>query len=263
MLLRSRLPYAVHWWKQIGNRKARRSQAIASRSCSIEVLEIRTVMSAVTGTPADSPWDPAVAARVQKLLATQFGQLQPSEVKYLTTTQLQSVNLPKTLALFTTDARGALSPDQIRQLPVGKCGLMGLTSLQIDALTVPQIQSLRTVDFNCLHAAQIPSLTTIQVKTISTTALLRALPNDCRIALTGDQLKQMSVATLGLSMFSDAQIETFSVTQIQSLKAAKDVAQLLPSQTKSLTAAQWTTFVGTVENSAATADKEVSRPGEV
>lgn len=257
MLLQNRLLLGSRWWKVLRNRKARRNQPAAKRHWRIEELEVRTVMSAVTGTPVESGWDAAVAARVQKLKATQFKQLQANDVKYLTSAQLQSITTPKTLASLSNDARAALSAEQIQQLNVSKSGIAGLTPLQIESLTVTQIQLLKVADFKFLLAEQVPLLTGKQVATINSDKLLRSLPVANRAALTGEQLKQMKLTAVGISLLTDSQLEALTVPQIQSLKTAKDLAQLLPTQTKSLTSAQWTTLVGAANNSAVPDDKQV------
>lgn len=139
---------------------------------------------------------------------------------------------------------------------MSKTGLAGLTPLQIDPLTVAQIQSLKVADFPLLSAKQIPSLTIAQTKTISSDRLLRALPTDDRAALTCDQIRSLKIASVGLSLLTDDEIHALSVVQIQTL-TAKDIAQLMPSQTKSLTAAQWTAYAGAVDNATAPATRQV------
>ena len=135
-------------------------------------------------------------------------------------------------------------------------GLVGLTPLQIESLTVAQIQTVKVAQFPLLMPKQIPSLSIAQVKTITTDSLMRAIPAESRAAFTGDQIRALKIADIGLSLLTDDQINAISVAQIQSLKP-KDVAQLMPAQTKSLTAAQWTAYVGTVDNSKAPATQQV------
>ncbi len=243
---------SLNWVKGLTNRQARR-RCRQDRTWSLEVLEVRTVMSAVTLTPAELA---AMQTRVQALKIDQFKTLQPIEVQFLTTAQIQSITTTKQLNAMTAEARAALSPDQVRQLSVAKTGLLGLTPGQIDALTVAQIQSLKVADFPLLRPSQISSLTATQVKTITNDKLLRAMPADVRGALTADQIRLLKIADVGLGLLTDKQIEALTVAQIQTLKP-KDIARLLPSQTKSLTAAQWTAFTGAVANSAAPATQQV------
>ncbi len=252
MLFAKRSWLPLNWIKRIRNRQARR-RCRQDQSWSLEVLEVRTVMSAVTLTPAELA---AMQTRVQALKVDQFKTLQPIEVQFLTATQIQSITTSKQLNAMTAEARSALSPDQVRQISVGKTGLLGLTPGQIEALTVAQIQSLKVADFPLLRPSQIPSLTATQVKTITNDKLLRTMPAASRESLTADQIRLLKVADVGLSLLTDKQIEALTVAQIQSLKP-KDIAQLMPSQAKSLTAAQWTAFVGAVANSAALATQQV------
>lgn len=227
---------------------------------SVEVLEVRTVMSAVSATQSVVTLSPAelaaIQTRVQALKVDQFKMLQPMEVQFLTAAQIQSITTSKQLNAISPAARAELSADQVKQLSVGKTGLLGLTPGQIDSLTVTQIQSLKVADFPFLRPSQIPSLTATQVKTIANDKQMRAIPADTRAAFTGEQIQLLKVANIGLSLLTDKQIEALTVAQIQSLKP-KDIAQLMPSQTKSLTAAQWTAFVGAVANSAAPATQQV------
>jgi hypothetical protein len=239
------------WIQRLRNRPTRHRAPV--RVWYSETLEARTLLSGETLTPAELA---AMATRVQALKVDQFKTLQPIEVQFLTTAQLQSITTSKQLNAISEAARGALSADQVRQLNVGKTGLLGLTPGQIEALTVAQVQSLKVADFPLLRPSQIPSLTTAQIKTISSDALLRALPQADRAALTADQIKQLKIADVGLSLLTDVQIEALTVAQIQTLKP-KDIAQLFPWQTKSLTAAQWTAYAGAVANSSAPATKQV------
>ena len=254
---RSWLP--LNWVRGLTNRQARR-RCRKNRSWSLEVLEVRTVMSALSATQSVITLSPgelaAMQARVQALKVEQFKTLQPIEVQFLTAAQIQSITTTKQLNAMTAEARSALSPDQVRQLNVSKTGLVGLSPGQIEALTVTQIQLLKVADFPLLLPNQIPSLTATQVKTITTDKQMRAIPADTRAAFSGDQIQLLKVANTGLSLLTDKQIEALTVAQIQALKP-KDIAQLMPSQTKSLTAAQWTAYVGAVANSAAPATQQV------
>lgn len=137
-----------------------------------------------------------------------------------------------------------------------RTGLVGLTALQIDSLTVAQIQTIKVAQFPMLLPKQIPSLSTVQVKTIINDSLMRAMPVENRAAFTGDQIRAMKIADIGVSLLTDDQINALSVAQIQLLKP-KDVAQLMPAQTKSLTAIQWTALVGVVDNANALATQQV------
>ncbi len=139
---------------------------------------------------------------------------------------------------------------------IPRTGLLGLTALQIDSLTVAQIQTIKVAQFPLLLPKQIPSLSTVQVKTIINDSLMRAMPVENRAAFTGDQIRAMKIADIGLNLLTDDQINALSVAQIQLLRP-KDVAQLMPAQTKSLTAAQWTALVGVVENAKALATQQV------
>lgn len=239
------------WMQRLRNRPARRRTQ--NRTWLLETLEVRTLLSGTALAPAELA---VITTRVQALKVDQFKTLQPTEVQFLTAAQIQSITTSKQLNAISEAARGALSADQVRLLNVGKTGLLGLTPGQIEALTVAQIQSLKIADFPLLRPSQIPSLTTAQVKTINSDRLLRALPEADRTALTADQIKQLKIADVGLSLLTDSQIEALTAAQIQTLKP-KDIAQLLPWQTASLTAAQRTAYTGAVANSAAPATQQV------
>ncbi|MFM9965219.1 MAG: G8 domain-containing protein [Planctomycetaceae bacterium] len=239
------------WISGVASRPARRRTQ--NRTWNLETLEVRTLLSGTALTPAELA---AITARVQALKVDQFKTLQPTEVPFLTAAQIQSITTSKQLNAISEPARGAFSADQVRQLSVGKTGLLGLTPGQIEALTVAQIQSLKVADFPLLRPSQIPSLTTVQIKTINNDRLLRALPEADRAALTADQIKQLKIADVGLSLLTDPQIEALTVAQIQTLKP-KDIAQLLAWQTASLTAAQRTAYAGVVANATAPATQQV------
>ena len=141
MLFAKRSWLPMKWVKRLTNRQARR-RCRQDQTSSVEVLEVRAVMSAVALSATELA---AMQVRVQKLTVDQFKTLQPIEVQFLTTAQLQSITTTKQLNAISADARGALSPDQVRQLNVGKTGLLGLTPGQIDSLTVAQIQDRKSV----------------------------------------------------------------------------------------------------------------------
>ncbi len=240
------------WMQRLHSRPTRRRRG-QDRTWSLETLEVRTLLSGDALTTAELA---AIATRVQALKVDQFKTLQPTEVQFLTAAQIQTITTSKQLNAISEGARGALSADQVRQLSVSKTGLLGLTPGQIEALTVTQVQSVKVAEFPLLRPSQIPSLTTAQVKTINSDKLLRALPEADRAALTADQIKLLKIADIGLSLLTNSQIEALTVAQIQTLKP-KDIAQLLPWQTASLTAAQWTAYAGSVANATSPATQQV------
>ena len=119
MLFAKRSWLPMNWVKRLTNRQARRRRR-QDQTSSVEVLEVRAVMSAVTLSATELA---AMQARVQKLTVDQFKTLQPIEVQFLTTAQLQSITTTKQLNAISADARGALSPDQVRQPPLSRSSL--------------------------------------------------------------------------------------------------------------------------------------------
>jgi hypothetical protein len=117
-------------------------------------------------------------AQIQILPYQQFRYLHPGQIPALTTAQIASMQDVGPFAIWSNEARAALSYVQVRSLPTDVLRLDLLTPTQIRWLTTEQVQSRSSTELVMLHESQIPLLTNVQ---------MAALPEDYNIRLWSDE----------------------------------------------------------------------------
>jgi hypothetical protein len=173
-------------------------------------------------------------AQIQSLITSDFSYLSPLQIPLLTTAQAASIS---TLSPFSVEARAAFTQPQVRALDVAITRIHRLTPTQVSWLTVGQIQSLQSLDFEFLSPAQIPYLTPLQISTISSSGAFGTLSDDARAALTQPQVQALDVALVGLNRLTVNQIKWLTAPQIQTLQI-HDLIYLRPNQMQHISTAQ-------------------------
>lgn len=179
--------------------------------------------------------------QVQSLGYREFGRLGPDQIIHLTAEQLGTLTDHSRFGRIPDDSRAALTDIQVQALNVALIGLSRLTINQISALTTEQIQSVEYREFERLNTAQSPLLTAEQLVTIPNHWWFGRIPEDVRAALTGDQVRALDVATLGLSELTSEQIGELSADQVK-LLSYRNFEFLTAAQTPELTAEQLQTI---------------------
>lgn len=179
--------------------------------------------------------------QVQSLGYREFGRLGPDQIIHLSTEQLAMLTDHSKFDRIPDDSRAALTDSQVQALNVALIGLSGLTIDRIGALTTAQIQSVGYRDFERLNANQSTSLTGEQLQLIPNHWWFGRIPEDVRAALTGDQVRTLDVAKLGLSGLTAVQIAELSAEQVR-LLSYRNFEFLTATQTPELTAEQLQTI---------------------
>lgn len=175
--------------------------------------------------------------QIQSLGYREFRYLNPEQTPLLTAGQVATIPNDWWFHRISDEARATLTGEQIRALNVGSVGVSGLTDEQIAELSDEQIRQLGSRDFERLSPAQIPLLSPAQVATISNEWWFRRIPEASRAAFTGEQVRALNVAELGIGELTAPQVGELSTEQIQSL-SYQEVRHLLPSQAPVLSADQ-------------------------
>jgi hypothetical protein len=128
------------------------------------------------------------APQIQATWYSQFNLLQPWQVPFLSTVQIQSIPHRGYFEAWSELARSALTKLQLQNLNIGTIGLALLTPQQIGWLTPQQIQSIGYQDIPRLYASQIPTLTTQQIASIPSGTFLSDLPEVLQRSLTRTQI---------------------------------------------------------------------------
>lgn len=132
--------------------------------------------------------------QIQSLRYRDFERLSAEQIVLLTGKQVGGIPSSGWLRRIPDTVRAALTDEQVRELNVRKVSIRWLTPRQRLALTVAQIQSLRSADFRYLTAEQVVHLTTAQMASIPNAGHFRAMRDEARAALTRDQLFAMDEA---------------------------------------------------------------------
>ena len=208
-------------------------------------MEPYTAEAAQVSAPVATPLPVAsvlsVEEWVQSLSYWQFDQLQPSDVRYLKASQVASIPTASFFSMMSTASRAALSAGQVQALNIAKVGIKLLTTSQVSALTVPQIQQVGYWELSLVPANRIPSLTTDQIASIPTASYFAEWSVAARGALTQSQVRSLNVGETRINLLTPTQIGWLTTAQVQTVKAY-DFVCLLPSQIPSLTAAQTSTI---------------------
>ncbi|RIK83993.1 MAG: hypothetical protein DCC67_05440 [Planctomycetota bacterium] len=205
--------------------------AVLTSQLQLEAIDqTATIASATAAALSTEEW-------VQSLSEAQFNLLRPEHVQYLAPTQLQSMHKPEYFKLWAPETRAALTAPQVRLLNIGELGIGQLTSQQIAWLSTSQVQQAAFFEFHLLTPAQIPSLTAAQVQSIPHAGYLASWSAPARAALTAAQVKNLNIATIGISQLTPQQIGALTVPQVQAVRF-HEFELLLPSQIPSLTLAQ-------------------------
>lgn len=175
--------------------------------------------------------------QIQSLGYREFRYLNPEQTPLLTADQIAPIPNSWWFHRISDEARATLTGAQIRALDVAAVGIGGLTDEQIAELSDEQIRQLGYRDFERLSPTQIPVLTPAQVAMIPNEWYFRRIPEASRAAMTGEQVRALNVAELGVGELTAAQVGELSTDQVQSL-SWHEIRHLLPSQAPLLGADQ-------------------------
>jgi len=181
--------------------------------------------------------DATQLAAIQRLTYRDFATLAPSEIPYLTNSQVASIPDNWWFTRMSATARAAFTETQVPSLNVAKIGLAPLTAQQVGWLSEAQVASLGYQNFKYLLVGQIPRLTATQVASIPDNWWFTRMSAAARGAFTETQVPNLNVATIGLSPLTSQQIGWLSQAQVESL-TYQNFQYLLPSQIPLLTATQ-------------------------
>lgn len=172
--------------------------------------------------------------QIRRLGYRNFQFLAPEQILHLSPEQVGTIPNQWWLERIPEDARAEFDGDQIRALDVYHVGLTHLTTGQVAEISVDQIQRLDRYSFQYLTAEQVPHLLPEQIATLSSSWWFGRMSEASRHALTGDQVRALNVADVGIAQLSAAQIAELSVDQIQQL-GYRQFEHLNPSQAPLLT----------------------------
>ena len=175
--------------------------------------------------------------QIQSLGYRELRYLNPKQTPLLTVDQIAPIPNSWWLHRISDEARATLTGEQVRALDVAAVGIGGLTAEQIAELSDEQIRQLGYRDFERLSPTQIPVLTPAQVATIPNGWYFRRTPEASRAALTGEQVRALNVAELGIGELTAAQVGELSAAQVQSL-SWHEIRHLLPAQAPLISADQ-------------------------
>jgi len=186
------------------------------------------------------------AEQVQQLDYRQFENLTPDQAPLLTAEQLDSISNRWWFERIPAEVRARLTGDQVRQLPVDRVGLSGLTAAQIAELSAEQIQQIDYRQFEHLTEAQSPHLTAEQLGTIPNRWWFERMSEDARAALTESQVQALPVDRLNLYGLTDAQVAWLTTGQIQTLYyrdfhrlSAEQIVLLSPARISTVPNSWW------------------------
>ena len=176
-------------------------------------------------------------AQVQLLGYRDFERLGPEQIVHLSAEQLATIPNYWWLERIPEDSRAALTDSQVQALNVANVGLGLLTTEQIAVLTTSQVQSIGYRDFENLNLSQSPLLTAEQLQQIPNHWWFERIPDNVRATLTGVQIRNFSVATVGLAGLTAEQIAELSPAQVKTV-GYRNFEFLTGEQTPHLTAEQ-------------------------
>lgn len=176
-------------------------------------------------------------SQIQALDFYQFPLLSAFQTPFLTAAQVATIPDVGTFGQWSSAARQALTPTQVRALRVATVRLFLLTSQQRDWLTPTQVQSLKYWDFHYLSAAQTPNLTPTQLATIPSVGWFGAWSTAARAALSAPQVQALNAVALRLEFLTPSQIGSLTAAQIRGLQYSQ-FKYLNALQTPVLTVAQ-------------------------
>lgn len=176
-------------------------------------------------------------AQVQLLGYRDFERLGPEQIVHLSAEQLATIPNYWWLERIPEDSRAALTDSQVQALNVANVGLGLLTTEQIAVLTTSQVQSIGYRDFENLNPSQSPLLTAEQLQQTPNHWWFERIPDKVRAALTGVQIRYLSVATVGLAGLTAEQIAELSPAQVKTV-SYRNFEFLSGEQTPHLTAEQ-------------------------
>lgn len=182
--------------------------------------------------------------QIRRLGYRNFQYLAADQIQHLTPEQVGTIPNHWWLGRIPEDVRAKFNGDQIRALDVYHVGLDRLTADQVAEISVDQIQRLSRYSFQYLSPEQVPHLLPEQVATIANSWWFGRMPEASRHALTGDQVRALNVADVGIGQLSDDQVAELSTAQIQSLNY-REFEHLNPSQAPLLTLEQ----IGSIRDS--------------
>ncbi|MDA0283348.1 MAG: hypothetical protein O3B86_08330 [Planctomycetota bacterium] len=218
------------WW--FGNISAEARAALTPKQ--VQALDV-----SVTGVSGLSSEQSAQLSpeQVHALGYRDFERLGPGQIVHLSAEQLATIPNYWWFERVPEDSRAALTDAQVQSLNVGVLGLGSLSTPQIAVLTTSQIQSVGYREFERLNVAQSPQLTGEQLQQVPNQWWFERIPDDVRAALTGDQIRALSVETVGLAQLTAAQIAELSAAQVQTI-GYRSFEFLTDAQTPHLTAEQ-------------------------
>lgn len=155
--------------------------------------------------------------QVRNVTFDDFNVLSATQAPLLTASQLQSIPNDWWFGRMSPQARAALTMTQVQALNVANVGLSGLAAAQIAVLTPAQVQTLSYDDFRFLPATQTQYLTAEQLKSIDNEWWFKQISDAARAALSGDQVRALSIGDIGLSGLTRSQVDQLTAAQIQQI----------------------------------------------
>ena len=175
--------------------------------------------------------------QIKSLGYKDFRFLTATQVPLLTADQVATIPDGWWFTRFSTEARAALTREQVQALDISKIDIRWLTEEQIAYLSADPITSLTYEEFPHLNARQIQQLTPSQIGTIPSAGWFRRIDSTVRATLTADQIRSLNVAEIGLEELTRSQIEFLTPGQITSL-SYQEFEYLKANQITSLTSSQ-------------------------
>ena len=175
-------------------------------------------------TEQTSPAIPQVASLLnleewaRSLNYTQFGQLTPESIIFVTPAQLATIPNSDWFVAIPGSARAALSPIQVRALNTASITIGLLLPQQVAQLSSAQIQSLKFYDFELLAPSQIPLLTPAKIATISGPSTLLRWSVASKAALTVPQVQAIDVADVWIIHLTPTQVGWLTISQVRSVR---------------------------------------------
>ena len=170
---------------------------------------------------------------LRRTLRTRISNLIPSSIlKTRATRRRQQRFLPLSARFESLEARQLLSATgtAVADAPV-----------EVDGMTLNEIQSLTYRQFNQLNSAQVVFLTGDQVGSVPNNWWFRRMATDIRAALTESQVQSLAVSRVGLSNLTEMQRNQILTEQVQSL-GYREFRFLNAEQTPLLTGQQLSTI---------------------
>ncbi|WP_197532596.1 LamG-like jellyroll fold domain-containing protein [Symmachiella macrocystis] len=160
------------------------------------------------------------ADQVQSVSGSNLRYLPASQVQHISVDQLSGITNASHFYNMSSDARGALSAEQVQALDTSNISIGYLTSAQRADLTADQVQAVSVSTLRYLPASQVEHISVDQLSSITNASHFYNMSSSARGALNAEQVQSLDTSIINIGYLASAQRADLTTDQVQAVSVS-------------------------------------------